>query len=34
MHLEEPKFDGLREDRRFQSLMAGLKVREAGQERR
>jgi serine/threonine-protein kinase len=34
MHLEEPKFDGLREDPRFQNLMAGLRVREAGQERR
>jgi eukaryotic-like serine/threonine-protein kinase len=29
MHLEEPRFDPLREDPRFGQLMAGLRVREA-----
>jgi hypothetical protein len=29
MHLEEPRFDPLREDPRFGKLMAGLRVREA-----
>jgi tetratricopeptide (TPR) repeat protein len=29
MHLEEPRFDPLREDPRFGRLMAGLRVREA-----